>query len=569
MIEFTKITWKNILSYGNNTTTFEFKNGIFKLSALNGAGKSTLIDALHFALFGQPYRKIKLGQLVNSKNKKGLLVNLYFTIQDDIYRIERGLKPDVFKVFKNEELIPVSSSKRGYQQILEDDILKYTANLFNQVTVKSLTKNLSFMTLAKADKRNIIENLFDIELFTQMNKNVKVKLDGIELEMKVLKKDIDNTQLLIESELSNLENLKNLKKKVESESEQNVLMYTNEICTLETDIEKYQKGLVYVAKNKQRRNEITLNINALSKETANIQTLIDECKSKISLNDNKIKFLSKTCGSCPKIQELSDDEDILSVKESLVKYEQSKEEKLKEYNAFLPEMKRIDDILSKEYFLTTSIKTNQDRIKGLTDKIAKTKVESITIDESKLIGYTDKKVEIEKSYREQTNLKLHYQTLKMLFSDDGVKTQIIKKYLPHINKLLNHYLAKFSASMVFNFDTDFNEVVLTKYKEDFSYFSFSEGEKKRIDLAVLFSFIKFAMQKNKKSDTNLLIFDEVTSGLDEVGAEALYATMKEYRNQYGKSIININHNDIGGVEYDKIYECNIEKGFSQMTEVKI
>jgi DNA repair exonuclease SbcCD ATPase subunit len=244
-----------------------------------------------------------------------------------------------------------------------------------------------------------------------------------------------------------------------------------------------------------------------------------------------------------------------------------KSDKQKEGESFSDEIQKINEILAKESTITTNSANYKRKIKELEDKIEKLKTQVITIDETKIKAYRKKKKELEEKHQEQANLKAHYQTLRTLFSDDGIKTFIIKKYLPHINKLLNHYLSKFSASMVFNFDTEFNEVVLTKYKEDFSYFSFSEGEKKRIDLAVLFSFIKFAMQKNKKSDTNLLIFDEVTSGLDDVGAEALYTTMKEYRNQYAKCIININHNDVGSVEYDKIFECKIDKGFSQMTEV--
>ena len=569
MIEYTTINWKNILSYGNNTTTFDFRNGIFKLSALNGAGKSSLIDALHFALFGTPYRKIKLGQLVNSKNKKGLLVNLNFTIQDDVYRIERGLKPDIFKIFKNDELVPVSSSKRGYQEILEEDILKYNSNLFNQVTVKSLTKNLSFMTLPKAEKRNIIENLLDIECFTIMNKNVKGKIDAIEIDLKSIKKDIDNTQLLIETEEANLETILNLKKKMESETEQNILAYTTEITQLKSEIEKYNKGLEIIKKKKIKKGEIEQDIKAINTIINAHEENVKKYESIILLNDQKVKFLSKTCGSCPKIKELSEDKDISGYKKDLsvaIDIICNKRLETKEFNK---ELNKINEILMKEYHITTNKQAYIKRIDDLETKISRTKAQVITVDRSKLKGYNTKKIELEESFNKQAKMKTHYQTLRLLFSDDGVKSQIIKKYLPHINKLLNHYLAKFSASMVFNFDSEFNEVVLTKYKEDFSYFSFSEGEKKRIDLAVLFSFIKFAMQKNRKSDTNLLIFDEVTSGLDEIGADALYATMKEYRNQYGKCIININHNDIGGVEYDQIYECKIDKGFSQMTEVEL
>ena len=174
------------------------------------------------------------------------------------------------------------------------------------------------------------------------------------------------------------------------------------------------------------------------------------------------------------------------------------------------------------------------------------------------------------TFNQNAKLKLHYQTLRTLYSDDGIKSIIINKYLPHINRLLNTYLARFNADMIFNFDNEFNEVVLTKYKEDFSYFSFSEGQKKRIDLAVLFSFIQFAIQKNRKSNTNLLILDEVMSGLDDVGKASLHEVLNDLKRKQNKCIITMNpDSDIDHDNYDIAYKTILEKGFSKLEGYKL
>ena len=565
MIEFKKIIWKNLLSYGNNNNEFNFEDGVFRISATNGSGKSSIIEALNYALFGKPYRKIKLSQLINSKNKKGLETYLYFKKQDDEYRIERGMKPELFKIYKNNELIPVSSSKKGYQEILVEDILGFNENLFNQIMVKSLTKNVSFMDLPKGEKRAIIENLLDIELFTLINKNIKKSIDATEVSLKDCKKDIETTTLLIEQEQANLEKLIQLQKKLKEESDEMIQSYTKEIDDMDEINAKYEKGLEIIKKKKPVKDSKRKEYQTLYNAKQEAQQKITEATTTINLNEKKIKFLSDTCGTCPKIKELQKADNIEECHSIL---EQSKivvTDCIKQMSLIENEIKKLDEVLNKESSIITSLSSNKDRKTKLLNQIKLIKEKVVTVDESKLLEYNENKKNHTDNYKSLSSDKLHLTTLKALFSDDGIKTLIIKKYLPSINKLLNTYLTKFNANMLFSFDNEFNEVILSKNQENYSYHNFSEGEKKRIDLAVLFAFIKFAMYKNKKSNTNLIIFDEILSGLDVFGVNALFDILKDHKDYQNKCILTINHNtDIENEYFDKTYEIFKEKGFSRI-----
>lgn len=566
MIEFQTIKIRNFLSYGNVWTEFDFSKGLHRLTGQNGHGKSTIpTDGLVFALFGRPYRKIRNNQLINTVNRKGLEVELNFRKGEDFYRVERGLKPDYFRIYKNDDLVPVSSSKRGYQDILEQDILHLNENLVNQIMVKSLTKNISFMTLTKADKRAIIENLLDIELFSTISKNIKIKLDNLEFSIGSIKKDIGNIDLLIDQELSNLEQLQHIKKKIEAESKQKVEEINSEITELNAMNEKYQIAIGKIATNKAKKKALLARINCSKQE---IRTYRDQLTSKqadIKLAAKKIKIFKDTCGNCPKIEQMMalDNPEKLA---SSVTYLEGKIEGLRTaVNADEASLQKIEEILANEKFVLGALEKNNKRIAEL-EKHAIVEVQKeIKIDETKLKKHQKNKKQYEKDLNDFSKNRKHYQILKSLFSDDGIKSFIIKKYLPHINKLLNTYLRKFNTDIIFNFDVEFNEVVLSKYKEDFSYFSFSEGQKKRIDLAVLFAFINFAMFKNKKSNTNLLVLDEILSGLDSEGKNRLHELLREYRDSQNKCIITISHDsDIDPENIDKLYRVEIIKGFSQI-----
>jgi DNA repair exonuclease SbcCD ATPase subunit len=568
MIEFKKIEWKNVLSYGNCKTTFYFTEGINKISGVNGVGKSVLVEIMHWVLFGKSYREIKKGQLINSKNKKNLEVYLEFNKQEDTFRIERGMKPDFFRIYKNNILVPVSSTVRGYQDILEEDILQFDENIYNQVTVKSLTKNMSFMTLTKAEKRKVTENLCDVEVFSIMGKNLKIKIDALEAELKVIKKDIENTNLLVTQEQSNLENLMNLKRRMEADAMQNIKLYTDEIAALAVSNAKYEKGLEIIARKKDQKKLKLEEIQTLKGFMTVAANYKAKAEAVIELNEKKAKFLTNTCGDCPKIQELLNDSDIKDTTKSLEDNARLAVIRQSELDVLEADLSKMNEILANERFVLESLTKNKRRVIELQSAINKSSETVIEIDETKIKEYNNSLVKLKADFNTQFDTKTHLVMLRSLCSDDGIKAFIIKKYLPTINKILNTYLTKFQTDIVFNFDTEFNEIVLTKYKEDYTYESFSQGQKKRIDLAIMFTFIKFAQMKNKKSDTNLLIMDEVLTSLDQQGTESVMQVLSDYRDKNNKCIITINHlTDMNQEFFDYSYNVTLEKGFSKITEV--
>jgi len=569
LIVFKEIWFKNFLSYGNNLTKFSFNKGIIRLSGENGKGKSAVLEALNFSLFGKPYRKIKMNLLVNSINKKNLETTLILSKGEDEYRIERGLKPDYCRIYKNDELIPVASSKRGYQDILEQDILHMNENLFNQITVKSLTKNMSFMTLSKAEKRNVIENILDIELFTIISKNIKSKIDNCDFSLSSTRKDISNTELLIEQEISNLERLKLIKNKIDEESKQKVEEINAEIQTLQSELEKYDIALSKLGKYKKLKTSKSFTINELRTIIKNNRDKQTTIIASIKLIKQKVQLFKDNCGDCPKIKEILKSENVDELISDNKQLESSIEESRVEIQGIEEELRKIEEILANEKFINGNIDRANKRLKELEKSLSVEVAKEINIDESILKKHKKNLKELNELFNKVSNDKKHLQVLKTLYSDDGIKSFVIKKYLPHINRLLNTYLRKFHTDIVFNFDQEFNEVVLTRDKEDFSYFSFSEGQKKRIDLAVLFAFINFAQFKNKKSNTNLLILDEILTGLDATGANALYDVLKEYRDQQNKSIVTIFHSDSVDIDnFNEIYEVKIERGFSKIEQIE-
>lgn len=565
MIDLIDVQWKNFLSYGNNFTTFEFQPGVTRLLGENGKGKSVLIEVIYYALFGKPYRKINLKQIVNSKNKKDLYVILRFRKGEDSFRIERGSKPEIFKIFKNDELVPVSSSKRGYQQILEEDITHINENLFNQIGIKSLTKNMSFMALSKAEKRNVIENIFDIELFTSISRLIKSKVDLIDMNISSLKKDIENTDLLIEHEIINLDNLRKIQQKIEEESKVKLDELESEIKKINEENKKYNVALGKIESAKQLRSKTRVQI-ASSKDVIKFKR--DEqvgIQANIKAAANKIRMFETTCSGCSKIKELLKAENIDEQQEKYKQLEVDLKTEREKIATLEQTIEKCDAILANEKFIVGNIERNNRRIIDIENSMNIEVSREINVDETKLKDHKVKLVDLKKLYNEFGLQKKHYQVLKSLYADDGIKAFIIKKYLPTINQLLNSYLNKFNAGIIFNFDSEFNEVVLSKDKEDFTYFSFSEGQKKRIDMAVLFAFINFSMFKNKKSNINLLIFDEILGGLDGPGRAGLHEVLKEFKQQHNKSIITISHDtDIDPDNFDRMYNVEMVKGFSQI-----
>lgn len=569
MINYKKIRFKNFLSYGNSWTEFNFEPGVIRLAGQNGSGKSVIgNEALYFVLFGKTYRRINLPQLVNSVNKSDLRVELYFNIGQNEYKIIRGLKPNVFEIYENNVLKPLSSSKSNYQQILEE-ILHLNENVFNQTTCKSVTKNISFLSLAKQERRSVIEGVFDIEMFSIMSKLCKSKFDDTDFRCNELKREIEYISLLIEQELENIHNLKKIKQQMSDEAKKKVDEITNEIKNLELNIKKNNEALLKLETYYSRKNETEKSINDNKKKIKIGRDKYTEILSLIKASEQKIELFSSVCSGCSKIQAIIEAENIENQHNNLELINKKLEE-IREKNEILDkELKKINQILASEHYIKTNINRDKEKVEELNKSIYVELNKEIEIDETKLKNHTTNKKDIEARYNTFTDNRKYYSIMKNLLSDDGIKSFIIKRYLPHVNKLLNTYLQKFGAEILFYFDSEFNEVVASRYKESFSYFSFSEGQKRRIDLAILFAFMEFSKIRNKKSNSNLMIFDEINTTLDPQGENIFYEILKDLAKRENKCIIIISHSgNIDPERIDILYEVSMEKGFSKVTRVE-
>lgn len=561
MIRFHKIQFKNFLSYGNNWTTFEYEAGLLRILASNGSGKSSLaIDVLFFVLFGKSYRKINLNQLINSVNKTELIVKLFFAVGNNEYRIERGLKPNFFHIYeiKNnvENLIPLASKVKTYQEYFEDEIIKINEKMFSQMFCKTSTKTSSFFELSKADKRSYIETLFDIEIFSDFNKMCKSDLDEINTQIKDTKTEIHHIDLLIEQEIFNLQNLRTVFKKISGNSEN----IETQITALNTDSEKQKVALEKISQYKKEQSIIQETLLNLKKQKSEINESLKDLGAKIKLSNFKMQMFNDTCKGCPKISEIVSGLDLDNQEKTEIDLKDSIKKIESEQHALDGKSKKILEIVNKENLIKKNLQTNFERLAELQKEIPE-----IKIDESNLKKYEENKIEKKALLDGLYYKQKHYEILKGFFSDSGIKSFIIKKYLPHINKLINSFLQKFQIGVLFYLDEEFNEIITSKYKENFSYFNFSDGEKKRIDLALMFAFLEFSKLKNQQSTGNLLILDEITSNLDAEGENGLYQILRDMITKESKSILVIsNSGNVDPEKIDKQVSIVVEHGFSKI-----
>jgi DNA repair exonuclease SbcCD ATPase subunit len=525
MITFQKIRWKNFLSTGNQFTEIDFQqNNTNLIIGTNGAGKSTMLDALTFVLFNKPFRKINKPQLVNTTNERECLVEIDFEINTRQYTVRRGIKPNVFDIVVNGTELHREADDRAMQRVLEDNILKVNYKSFTQIVILGSSTFVPFMQLTCANRREVIEDLLDIRIFSLMNNLLKDKLrtqkeqvKSMDLKKETLKDKMKMQQNFID-ELENRgkQNIDGNKKKI-TKLMSEVDEYLQENTKLQEELENTTKQQESVAGARQKlsklnnlKGKISAKVSAITKEhkffTEN--TVCPTCTQDIeeSFRLNKIEDVQNTA------KELKEGFDEL---ESTIQFEQQRE---RQFNDLSKEITNLTHGISQN---NTRVSGNQRQIRDLeheiqtiTENLANRNSEHEKLDEFKsnlqqTIEYlADKKQEI-----------VYHDFAYSLLKDDGVKTKIIKKYLPFINQQVNRYLQMMDFYINFHLDEEFKETVKSPIHEDFSYSSFSEGEKMRIDLALLFTWREVARVKNSVN-TNLLIMDEVfDSSLDGFGTD--------------------------------------------------
>ncbi len=693
MLIFKQIKFKNLLSYSNVLTTFDFssKNNVTLIQGKNGSGKSALIEAIYFALFGVPYRKITIKQLFNSINKKDLYVELYLEFKNKEYKIERGKNPDIFRIYEDGKLIPEASTVNLYQELLLNK-LNINEKVFNQTVIRTLTKNLTFVELSKAERREIIENIFSLNVFSFIKESLSEDLKIVDRELNNYTAELNENSSLLREEREHIDKIEayNMKAeeelKLKSEDEKNRISleindteksleeltetfnknyndtYTKMNETLQINSHKLQelskkvstkkttiesisnvedrklKLLNYKSEIEGKINEEKLRVldynNKLSKireyeskmrelENSISNIKIDEIIRAEENNYNNLKLkdnlnielsiydamLANVCANCErapifksdkvdKIRERISKISLVDVDyDSKIKYDNTLESinKLKDLihsiDAKEPEIddtnrdyiKKIENKLTdldteflklkgdlleinsaeskmielnndesiklyesnlssmKNNYEVTSLNLSNTIQKLKKDLTSEVEFKPIQIDKSKMIEYAKRIRVAEEKLLKLNNDRAIMNELKGLIVNDTLKNYVIKSYLPLINRILLEYLDKLKTGIKFNFDEDFEMNIATPYKENLSYYNFSEGQKKKINLAIMFTFIKFLKQSNKYSESNLLILDEISSGLDNDSEVLLNNLILDEVKGTNKEVIIINH----------------------------
>jgi DNA repair exonuclease SbcCD ATPase subunit len=566
MIIFKTIRWKNFLSTGNVFTEIDLlSNKTNLIVGTNGAGKSTILDVLTFSLFGKPFRKINKPMLVNSINEKDCLTEIEFSIGNNEFKIRRGIKPNIFEIYQNGVMLDQSSSAIDYQHQLEQNILKMNYRSFTQIVVLGSSTFVPFMRLPVAQRREIIEDILDIQIFSVMNQNLKEKVRIINDEVKdhqykyeLLKEKISmQKQFMLDIEKKNKEDIQEKESKKESLLTE-ALNYESQIIDNDKEIDTKTAA---VSDTQTLKATIT-KVNTLSNKISTKQKTYHKEKIFFEQNDS-----CPTCGQSiekhfkqEKIQILSDK--LVEVEKAMSDLGQQLSDLQSKENTFILLIDEINELNQKNRQLNNEIKSIHKRIFEIDDEIKK--LEDTTVNQKEqfiiLKELTDQSKQAQKIISDTKEEKDCLTVASMLLKDNGIKTRIIKKYLPVMNKLLNQYLQNMDFYVNFTLNENFEETIKSRYRDVFSYESFSEGEKARIDIALLLTWRAIAKLKNSV-DTNLLILDEIFDGsLDQTGSGELSFILRKFDDN--TNVFVITHKEQLSDKFDRTITFNKIKNYS-------
>lgn len=571
MLKFLKIRYKNFLSSGNYWTELDFtKNKSTLIIGRNGAGKSTFLDALTFVLFNKPFRKINKNQLVNSMNDKGCSVEVEFEIGKDSWKIIRGIKPTVFEIYKNNNILDQESSSNDQQKWLEQSVLKLNYKSFTQIVVLGATNFVPFMQLSTQNRREVVEDLLDIKVFSSMNDIAKGKI-------KILRDEIKELQYKKENISDKIETQENFISDIEKRNQEDVKDKEEKMKAIEDKILKISSVSNSLMIDVDNKNEELKKVSSYSTKLKKLDTLKVKLMQKLSSIVEEQGFFKDNvvCPTCTqnldekfrlnKIDEIHSKRNELESAckdlEKSIKDEQQVESK------FLKISKEITNINNEINSNNVKVSEFQKQCRDLQQEIQKlaTRNQNINSEYEKLENL---KSNLNKIFNEISSKKeelLNHEFVHLLLKDDGAKTKIIKKYLPIINKNLNKYLEFLEFPINFILDGEFNEKSLNPIYEDFSYSSFSEGEKMRIDLSLLFTWREVAKVKNS-INTNLLILDEVfDSSLDDFGTDNFTKIIKYVIKDSNVFVISHKTDELID-KFDSVVKFEKRKGFSMMVD---
>lgn len=566
MIVFQSIKWKNFLSTGNVFTVINLNTrGTTLVVGENGAGKSTILDALTFALFGKTFRNINKPQLLNTITRKDLQVEVEFSVGTTRYRILRGMKPNLFEVYCNDTLVNQSAEMRDYQEYLEKNILKINYKSFCQVVVLGSASFVPFMQLPAAQRRSIIEDLLDLQVFTTMNNLLK---DNVQENAEALQTN-NNEQRLINAKIKMV---KEHLREMQSKSEQFVKEKRIALKDVQTKISEAE-----ATRDDYRRQIAELSSNlasmeSLQKKVDKLKSLRTQMETKSSMLIREIEFFNNhdNCPTCK--QQISNDfsceavgqrkNDINAIEDGLKQLTLKYEETNGGLMIILDIDRECDELRSKASHETLRIQILNDQIKTINQEIDDVKKSTKNTGDVKVSDLESELSELTNKYNELQEDRLVLNAASLLLKDGGIKTKIVNQYVPIINKLINKYLGEFDLFVEFNLDEQFNEIIKSRYRDEFTYASFSEGEKQKIDLAILFTWRAVAKLRNSLS-TNLLILDEVfDSSLDGNAADDLLKILQTISGE--SSVFVISHRENLHDKFENVIKFVKHQNFSKV-----
>ena len=568
MIIFQKIRYKNFLSTGNNFTEIDIlRHKSTLIVGQNGAGKSTMLDAISFALFGKPHRNINKPQLINSINNKQCVVEVEFKVGTAQFKVVRGIKPSIFEIWKNGEMINQSSHAKEYQRILEQNILKLNHKSFHQVVVLGSSNFIPFMQLNPHNRRLVIEDLLDIGVFSKMNQILREETNTIKDNLKDLAYQIDLTKNKVDTQKKYINDVKKITNEAITYKQTQIINKQTQIESLESD----NSGLSKDIDGKQ--DDVQNQLNQLHNKKQSLLQYNAQFKQQMATVVKEAKFYEDN-ESCPTCDQDIDSEvrnQKLSTAKDKAKELQSAMGKLTQESTEVEDSISIaNDALSEIREKQSALHSNIQQISRLQTEIgdlrqdisgsavadlreAETELENI---KSTLSDMTDSKMKLNETYSYKS-------AIAEMLKDTGIKTKIIKQYLPVMNKLINQYLQVLDFYVHFDLDEEFNESIRSRHRDAFGYDSFSEGEKQRIDLSLLFTWRQIAKMKNSVA-TNLLMLDETfDSSLDHEGVDNLLKIL--YTLGDDTNIFIISHKgDILDGKFENKIEFIKEKNFSKI-----
>lgn len=534
MIVFKSIQWQNFLSTGNSANKVLLnKSSTTLIIGKNGEGKSTILDALCFSLFGKPFRNINKGQLVNSINGKKCLVEVEFEINGKEYLVKRGIKPNLFEIYLDGELLNQDAAARDYQKILEQQIIKLNYKTFTQVVILGSASFVPFMQLSPLQRREVIEDILDIRIFSTMNQLLKEKVNDTKAEITRIENEIASAKTKVEAQTSIIKTISEAKADSIRSIQEKISSSLKEIARTQSEVDVIVGEIRTLKDQTQEENKIKEDLEKAGQLQQRLLQKVETC-------EHNVEFFADhdVCPSCN--QDITEQYKQAIIKDLNEKLS-AQNGKVDELNQALTKLQeklfKINEIVQKIADKNIELSTKNSSITLLNRQVSEAendieriKSDTTNIDEEKaklklLAKDALEKITHKTSLQEQRNLQ---EVSSVLLKDTGIKTAIIREYLPIMNKLINKYLNAMDAYIHFELDEAFNEVVKSRFRDEFTYASFSEGEKMRIDLSILFTWRQIAKIKNSVN-TNLLLLDEIfDSSLDTAGTDYFLNLMNSF-----------------------------------------